>query len=170
MLVDIRYIESQRSNLSSKGRFAEIKNRIKKDMVNGKWVLLGLVVYWLTTQLLFHEFCVTRILTGFPCPGCGMTRATLLMLTGHFVESFQMHPMVLPWVILGTYFCICRYVFGKRAKGSIVAAIVLCLIMMVLYIYRMATLFPYQEPMTYTPTGLKLFELDKIFGFLTQMW
>jgi hypothetical protein len=24
--------------------------------------------------------------------------------------------------------------------------------------------------MTYTPTGLKLFELDKIFGFLTQMW
>lgn len=143
----------------NKHKFVEILDRLKTDMHNGKWILLGLAIYWLVTQLLFREFCATRILTGFPCPGCGMTRAAILMMTGHFSESFQMHPMVLPWFLLGLYFCFCRYILGKKAKGAAVVAVLLCCIMMLLYIYRMITIFPNQEPMTFSPAKFRLFHL-----------
>lgn len=31
-----------------------------------------------------------------PCPGCGLTRATLLMMHGHVRESLAMHPLAVP--------------------------------------------------------------------------
>lgn len=27
-----------------------------------------------------------------PCPGCGVTRATLLMLKGHFIDALMLNP------------------------------------------------------------------------------
>lgn len=38
--------------------------------------------------------CPMANLSGHPCPGCGLTRATLDCLRGHFGEAFHMHPLV----------------------------------------------------------------------------
>ena len=35
--------------------------------------------------------CPFRAATGFPCPGCGLTRGCLLLLSGHFREAMAMH-------------------------------------------------------------------------------
>ncbi len=153
--------DRNRAKHKDQKQLSKIVERVKADLHNGKWILLGLLIYWLTTRLLFHEFCATRILTGFPCPGCGMTRAAILMLTGHFAESFRMHPMVLPWAAFAIYFCIYRYIIGEKAKGSFVIAVGLCIVMVVLYINRMVSFFPYQEPMTYKPPMFSLFQLFK---------
>jgi hypothetical protein len=45
--------------------------------------------------------CPMRWVVHLPCPGCGLTRAAGLALTGHFVAATRMHPLwfiVLPLV------------------------------------------------------------------------
>jgi hypothetical protein len=37
--------------------------------------------------------CPTAGLFGIPCPGCGLGRATLAALTGHFAEAMSYHPL-----------------------------------------------------------------------------
>lgn len=37
--------------------------------------------------------CIFRAITGVPCPGCGMTRAWLAFLTGHFDAALAYHPL-----------------------------------------------------------------------------
>lgn len=39
--------------------------------------------------------CPSAALTHRPCPGCGMTRAMLLLFDGHVGASFAMHPLAL---------------------------------------------------------------------------
>ena len=45
-----------------------------------------------------NEFplCPSAGLLGLPCPGCGLTRATLLLLQGEFSRALSMHPLVIP--------------------------------------------------------------------------
>ena len=38
--------------------------------------------------------CPVAILTRHPCPGCGLTRATLALLHGHLGEALRFHPLV----------------------------------------------------------------------------
>ncbi len=37
--------------------------------------------------------CVFRLVTGIPCPGCGMTRAWLAALRGDFAAAVAYHPL-----------------------------------------------------------------------------
>jgi len=143
-----------------KKKLVMILLRMKKDIINAKWVFLGLTLYYLITYLLFGESCTTRILTGFPCPGCGMTRAMILLLTGHLSESMQMHPMAPLWLLLGIIFFIRRYMLGRELKEEKkigILAVVLCVCMVGLYVYRMMKYFPNQVPLVYTPTKISMF-------------
>jgi len=54
--------------------------------------------------------CPFALVTGLPCPGCGMTRATRALLRGNLAESVGWHPLVLPvaplvvaWALLGAW-------------------------------------------------------------------
>ncbi len=38
--------------------------------------------------------CPTAAMFHIPCPGCGLTCATLAALHGHFSEAFHLHPLV----------------------------------------------------------------------------
>ena len=147
-------------------KLKEIFIRILTDLKNSVWVIIGLLLYWLIVSLTFGEFCILKILTGFPCPGCGMTRAVFLMLTGHFSESFAMHPLALPWILLGIYFCICRYILNRKPKGAAAIAMILCILLLPVYIYRMQTMFPNQMPMTYTRTPIG----DMLIAYAGQLW
>ena len=41
--------------------------------------------------------CVFRLMTGIPCPGCGMTRAWLAALRLDFAAAFAYHPLF--WIV-----------------------------------------------------------------------
>lgn len=37
--------------------------------------------------------CALEHFLGFVCPGCGLTRSVIALLSGHFAESVAWHPM-----------------------------------------------------------------------------
>lgn len=41
----------------------------------------------------FFPPCVFRALTGFTCPGCGITRALHQALHGHLINAFTLNPL-----------------------------------------------------------------------------
>lgn len=43
--------------------------------------------------------CLFHLLTGLYCPGCGGTRASVYLLRGELLRSFQYHPLV-PYMAL----------------------------------------------------------------------
>jgi hypothetical protein len=43
-------------------------------------------------------FCVLRLLTGLPCPACGLTRASAWLARGELARALTLHPLV-PFVL-----------------------------------------------------------------------
>lgn len=44
-------------------------------------------------------FCMFRSITGIPCPGCGMGKASIMISQGEFYNAFIMHPLSIPFAI-----------------------------------------------------------------------
>lgn len=102
--------------------------------------------------------CPLVLLTGLPCPGCGMTRAAALFLRGHWKMAWQMHPFFYALLALAAAAAFSRYVLGRGAKGVKGAALAALILAIAFYGYRMARGFPNQDPMVYFPhNGLRLF-------------
>lgn len=60
-----------------------------KKLLSTIWPLaLAPVVVWLGIPL-----CPSRSMFGVPCPGCGLTRATVAMLELDFHHMLEMHPL-----------------------------------------------------------------------------
>jgi len=62
------------------------------------WFKRGLLVAVILAPLaatLFVDIpvCPTAALFGMPCPGCGLTRATLAAVHGDFARAFHFHPL-----------------------------------------------------------------------------
>ena len=53
--------------------------------------------------LLFDRLCILSIVTGLPCPGCGMSRALTLLLKGDFAGAWNMNPGIYGFIILSLY-------------------------------------------------------------------
>jgi hypothetical protein len=49
--------------------------------------------------------CPFRSLTGLPCPFCGITTSTILMLHGDLAGSFRAHPLG-PFLVIGAFFAV----------------------------------------------------------------
>jgi len=63
-----------------------------------------LAASWLYYPFAFEGpvLCPFRLMTGVPCPGCGLTRAFCLMAHGHFAEATHYHalaPVVLAYLL-----------------------------------------------------------------------
>lgn len=59
--------------------------------------------------------CSFRRLTGFPCPGCGMTRALTLLVSGDWESSLRVHPLV--FVVAGLLALMWVYGLGVAFRG-----------------------------------------------------
>ena len=115
---------------------------------------LGLVVF------IFGR-CPIRWILGIPCPSCGITRACEAALHLDFVLAFHYHPLF--WIIP---FALAYMIFGKKPllgskKRESKFYMVIIIILISVYIYRMLTMFPNVEPMTYNRNSIieKVFEI-----------
>lgn len=124
--------------------------RMWKDIREYKVLAFVLIAYYLVIRSIFSAFCPLVIITGFPCPGCGMTRAFLFAFTGQFVRAFHANPLVYGWILFGIYGFIQRYIRGRKIKGWQIIISILAAAMIIAYIYRMYLYFPNRPPMTFT--------------------
>ena len=116
--------------------FRKILGRIKSDFLLVKAPLLVLVVFCILSQLIFHTMCPFVIVFGKPCSGCGLTRAGMAVLQGHFVDAMQIHGMIYFWMFLILYAVFFRYILGKRPPLFVVLMILVSIGTAVYYVYR----------------------------------
>lgn len=95
---------------------------IARDKWHGRVLLLGLsLLPMLVLGLLDSPLCLTAVLFHLPCPGCGLTRATLRLLAGDWRGALVLHPLapiVSPLVVGGLGYVAVRYVVtGNTSVG-----------------------------------------------------
>lgn len=128
--------------------------RVWKDMKEYKWLGLVLALYYLLMEIVFSAFCPLVIVTGLPCPGCGITRAFLCVLTGQFVRAWDINPLIYGVILTALYAGIQRYLLGQKVKGLRKILCVLAILMIGVYVYRMYRYFPHRPPMSITRGSL----------------
>lgn len=119
---------------------------------------------WLKSTVVFLLFltliyvltdtnCMFEAVLGIPCPGCGLTRATLAFLQLDFAKAFQFHPLFLlayADIALISY----TMITGKQSKAAQIFLIVSMVLFLGVYVYRMLTLYPDVAPMKPNPNSL----------------
>lgn len=143
----------------------KIVDRIRQDIKNLWPVAAVVAVYTVLVNLIFHAFCPMLIVTGLPCPGCGMTRSLFFLATGRVGQSLWIHPMGVPITVLIFYFLWNRYVLGRNAKGMKVLVIAAIVLLVILYIWRMRLYFPDRIPYVYEEDNI----LAKTLPFYEQI-
>jgi len=134
-------------------------------MMNFKKVFVGLLfVVAIAFMLVFLDtLCVFKAVIGIPCPGCGMSRAWSSFFVGNFGKAFFFHPLF--WLVPIVF--VFSMINGGRVLRSKIANKVLWVIIAVLflglYVWRMLVLFPMSAPMDFNFNAL-LYKVIKILG------
>jgi len=99
----------------------EIKRRIRKVAIVGSAIIGLLIAYY----FLFSYFpklapkCLFFELTGFSCPGCGISRMLYKFLDFKFVEGMRFNyflAITMPFVLFIIVYSVYLYVKNKKAN------------------------------------------------------
>ena len=134
------------------------------DLQSWKWGVIVLVLYFGAMKKILYSLCPVVLLTGFPCPACGMTRAGILLLKGDLKAAVAVHPFIYAFAILAGIFGVNRYFLFRKTPRWLKGLTGAVLIGMVIYyIYRMYRYFPGTPPMEYYDGNLllQLFQILK---------
>lgn len=132
----------------------QIWHRLKYDIVQNRFALFILLLYFLLTGLIFGQVCPFKLVTGLPCPGCGLVRGCLTFLTLQFDLSFHYNVTAGLWIAGILYLIVCRYICGKPCKGALPIFVIIGIITIIVYIRRMMTEFPGDGAMSYYSANL----------------
>lgn len=118
----------------------------KKRLLSGvSLVLLG-VCYLKVISPTFgvHIPCVFREITGYYCPGCGLTRACLALLDGDIYQAFRYNMLVF---ILAPLFVVYTIVDKKGLKKySNILMMVMLILTFIFFVLRNTEVFGWLAP------------------------
>jgi hypothetical protein len=89
---------------------------LKKDLYNARFAILLIIIYWIIMQTIFGTVCPLKAFIGITCPACGLTHATIYLLTLNFKQAFNSNPTVLLWLITLIFFTFDRYIHKLKFK------------------------------------------------------
>ena len=104
-----------------------------KHIKNFVFFTLACLIYLSVFEYFFGMICPFRIMFGFSCPGCGMSRAIIALLHLDFMQAIHYHPLVIciPFII----FLFFRITSGMT-KGTSKLLMVLVALFLTVYIIR----------------------------------
>ena len=97
-----------------------MKKRLIKVIIRDVLLLLILIGYYFFNKYTgIYIPCIFREITGYKCPGCGITHLIFALLKLDFHEAFISNPLVfiyLPFVILYFAYFDYLYIYDKEDK------------------------------------------------------
>lgn len=108
-------------------------------------VLLAVLLFMAAVGLTVG--CPIKRTVGLPCPGCGMTRACLSLLSLNLRAAFYWHPLCFLVVPLGVMFVLKDTATGRRFLNCAPLMAALAAVVILVYLARMALMFPDTPPM-----------------------
>lgn len=87
-----------------------------------KLITCLLIAVIVAVMYLFHIPCPFKAIFSIPCPGCGMTRAYLSLLSFDFVKALEYNPMFWSVPVLLVFY----FFDGRVFKKNWINAFVLC--------------------------------------------
>ncbi|MEP6848979.1 MAG: DUF2752 domain-containing protein [Acidobacteriota bacterium] len=88
--------------------------------VGGIATLLGgstIVAYFDPTQAHFFPVCPLYSLTGFACPGCGLTRGFHALFRGDLASAIHFNALIPIWVVIFSAVLISLVLYSIRGRG-----------------------------------------------------
>lgn len=138
---------------------------LRKDIKQAKWVIIFIIAYFAFMKNFLYSTCPSVLLSGYPCPACGMTRAAICLLRLDFRGAFSIHPFIYAVAAYATAFAINRYILQRKMGKFLKLALAgLMAGMIIYYIWRMLMYFPGEPPMSYYSRNL----LSIALGLLTH--
>ena len=97
---------------------------MKKRIINViKIIVLLLLIffgyYYINKYTGFYIPCIFKSLTGYDCPGCGITHLLFYLVNGKVKEAFLANPLVfiyLPFIIIYYAYVAYLYIYNKEDK------------------------------------------------------
>lgn len=128
--------------------------QMKHDLVHLFPGLLAAAAFILAMEYFFGAVCISRVLAGLPCPGCGLTRATMLFFQGDFIGSFLLHPLLI-LLPAGAFLGLYERYFSTRSRHYFTLYLIVTVILfLLLYLIRMKLYYPRLQPVQYDPHNL----------------
>lgn len=94
--------------------------------MNTKTVKIGIILFFLLLCYYFlnQKFsigipCIFHEITGFYCPGCGVTKLTFSLLELDFYQAFRANPLIFILLILAIIYCFIKLILNKLFKINI---------------------------------------------------
>lgn len=134
--------------------FSSVGKRIWADIKTYGIFPLGYLVWHFLAIRIWGASCPMLLTTGFPCPGCGMTRAVLCVFLGKWENAFYLNPVSFGLALFLILFVIFRYLCGKDPVFLKVFFWILIGLVFVRYIYGMLFFFPDRIPYVYRSANL----------------
>ncbi len=124
-------------NKELKMRLRSILNRVWKDVKNNGVCIVIVALCLIIINYIFGTVCPVALIFGVPCPGCGMTRAAAALLHGQPGQAMSYNAAIYVWIMYVVYWFTDRYIFeNKRKKLSTALLIIVCLVTITYYVYR----------------------------------
>ena len=95
---------------------------LTKNKVKAPIGLLGIFLFYyvLNKYLNISIPCLVHEITGFFCPGCGITRMFFSLLELNFYQAFRFNPLVFILITLGVIYWLIKLLIKKFLNISIV--------------------------------------------------
>lgn len=118
-------------------------------------------------MLLFigKDICIAKRVIGIPCPGCGMTRAFMRLLSLDIRGALYYHPLFILPVLAAFVFLFRNNRHIARIYRSNMFWVVMLVVVVIVWIVRMIILFPDKQPMDLNEKALLL----KLLGWMKSV-
>lgn len=129
-----------------------------KDIKDIKWAIIIIIAYFALGRYFLYSLCPMVMVTGLPCPGCGLTRAGFALLRLDLAGAYRIHPFIYPIAGYIAVFGWNRYIMGRRMGKKLKAGLIVLMALVILfYGWRMWMYFPGEPPMSYYERNLVRF-------------
>lgn len=110
---------------------------LKKDLYKMRYAIILIFIYCVFMQIKFGTVCYLKAFTGIRCPACGLTHATIYLITGRWKDAFMANPTVLLWLSCIALFFIDRYIYKLKIKIFPYFFIVVGIITFIWYVFSL---------------------------------